>query len=226
VGGGYDYDAYLVIDDKGDTAGNVTPYLKYNNGQPVPQSVATGPEFAALHDTRDNPINPLNGTFSSVNLGGYPTFLGSSNDWATLVIDHRNYFHPAEWWPGILAFRTYDWFTVGRAPYMELPSIGWDRDATTGRGYGQGRLRGNQMLYVEGEERAPLTPNGLLGLTFFLNLSAFSNPETNQFNTLNPGYGVGLRLKFDKNTDNNVRFDFGWGRDGSHGVYLGLGEAF
>ena len=226
IGGGYDYDAYLEINDKGDTAGNVTPFLKYNKGQPVIQTVATGPELAALHDSRDNPINPLAGSYAFLNIGGYPTFLGSSSDWATLIIDFRDYLHPARWWPGVLAVRTYDWLTVGRAPYMELPLIGWDRDATTGRGYGQGRIRGNQMLYVEGEERTPLTSNGLLGLAAYLNLSAFSNPSTNQFNTLNPGYGVGLRLKFDKNTDNNVRFDFGWGRDGSHGAYLGLGEAF
>ncbi len=226
AGGGYDYDAYLVIDDKGDTSGNVTPYLKYNNLQPVPQSVATGPEVAALHDSRDNPINPLKGTYTSINIGAYPTWLGSSNDFASLIVDFRDYLHPAPWWPGVLAVRNYDWFTVGHAPYMELPAIGWDRDATLGRGYGQGRLRGNQMLYAEGEERMPVTGDGLIGLAFFLNVSAFSNPATNQFNTLNPGYGVGLRLKFAKATDNNVRFDFGWGRDGSHGVYLGLGEAF
>jgi hypothetical protein len=226
LGGGYDYDGYLRIDDKGDTAGNVTPFLAYNHGQPVIQTVATGPEIAGLHDSRDNPINPLAGRYTSINIGGYPTFLGSSSDWATLVIDHREYLHPATWWPGILAVRNYDWLTVGRAPYMELPSIGWDRDQTLGRGYPQGRLRGNQMLYLEGEERAPLTPNGLLGLTLFFNVSAFSNPATNQFKTLNTAGGVGLRLKFDKATDNNVRFDFGWGRSGSHGVYLGLGEAF
>jgi hypothetical protein len=226
VGGGYDYDAYLSIADKGDTAGNVTPFFKYNNFQPVIQTVATGPELAALHDSRDNPINPLAGSYAFVSLGAYPTFLGSTNDYATLIIDYRDYLRPGGWWPGVVAFRNYDWLTVGHAPYMELPSIGWDRDQTLGRGYGQGRLRGNQMLYLEGEERAPLTPNGLLGVTFFLNVSAFSDPSTNQFNTLNPGYGVGLRLKFDKTTDNNVRFDFGWGRDRSHGVYLGLAEAF
>ena len=51
AGGGYDYDAYVRIDDRGDTAGHVTPFLAYNNGQPVTQTVATGPEVAALHDT-------------------------------------------------------------------------------------------------------------------------------------------------------------------------------
>jgi hypothetical protein len=226
VGGGYDYDAYLEIDDKGDTAGHVTPFLEYNHGQPVPQTVATGPEVAALQDSRDNPINPLKGSYMSVNIGAYPTLLGSSSDFATLIVDYRNYLRPAKWWPGILAIRNYDWLTVGRAPYMELPAIGWDRDATLGRGYGQGRLRGSQMLYAEGEERMPVTKNGLIGLALFLNVTAMANPSTSQFNTLNPGYGVGLRLKFAKATDNNVRFDFGWGRDGSHGVYLGLGEAF
>jgi hypothetical protein len=226
VGGGYDYDAYVRIDDKGDTAGRVTPFLAYNNGQPITQSVTTGPEVAALHDSRNNPINAMSGWYGLAKIAGYPTLLGSSSDWATMVLDLRTYLRPATWWPGILAVRSYDWLTVGRPPYMELPAIGWDRDATVGRGYAQGRIRGSQFLYGEGEERLPLTSNGLLGLAFFLNVSSFMNPTNQQLSSLNPGYGLGLRLKFNKAIDQNVRFDFGWGKDGSHGLWLGLGEAF
>ncbi len=226
MGGGYDYDAYLSIDDKGDTAGHVTPFLAYNGGQPVVQTVATGPEVAALRDSRSNPINSKSGSYLSARIAGYPTWLGSSTDWATMVLDLRTYLRPAKWWPGILALRSYDWLTVGRPPYMELPAIGWDREALVGRGYGQGRIRGSQFVYGEGEERMPVTANGLIGVVFFLNVSSFANPTNQQFSTLDPGYGVGLRLKFNKVTDQNVRFDFGWGKDGSHGLWLGLNEAF
>ncbi len=226
VGGGYDYDAYVRIDDKGDTAGHVTPFLAYNKGQPVTQTVATGPEVAALHDSRNNPINPTSGSYLGVRIAGYPTLLGSSSDWATTVVDLRTYLRPAKWWPGVLALRNYDWLTVGRPPYMELPAIGWDQNALVGRGYGQGRIRGSQFLYGEGEERMPVTANGLIGLAFFLNVSSFANPTNGQFASPDPGYGVGLRLKFNKATDQNVRFDFGWGKAGSHGLWLGLNEAF
>jgi hypothetical protein len=226
AGGGYDYDAYVRIDDRGDTAGHVTPFLTYNNGQPVTQTVTTGPEVAALHDTRSNPINSMSGSYLSARIAGYPTALGSSSDWATMVLDLRTYLHPAKWWRGILALRSYDWFTVGRPPYMELPAIGWDRESLVGRGYGQGRIRGSQFVYGEGEERMPVTANGLIGLAFFVNVSSFANPTNQRFSSLDPAGGVGLRLKFNKATDQNVRFDFGWGKDGSHGLWLGLGEAF
>ncbi len=226
VGGGYDYDAYVRIDDKADTAGHVTPFLAYNNGQPVTQTVATGPEVAALHDSRNNPINATSGSYLGVRIVGYPTWLGSSSDWATMVVDLRMYLHPAKWWPGILALRNYDWLTVGRPPYMELPAIGWDQNALVGRGYPQGRIRGSQFVYGEGEERMPVTANGLIGLAFFLNVSSFANPTDQRLSSLDPGYGLGLRLKFNKVTDQNVRFDFGWGKDGSHGLWLGLNEAF
>jgi hypothetical protein len=226
AGVGYNYDAYLHIQDKGDTAGHVTPFLAYNNGQPVTQTVATGPQLAALLDSRDGPINSRSGWYVSGTLGGYPTWLGSSSDWATLIVDLRTFLQPAKWWPGTLALRNYDWLTVGRPPYMELPAIGWDRAATLGRGYAQGQIRGSQFLYAEGEERMPVTANGLIGLAVFLNVSAFADPTTGQFSSLDPGYGLGLRLKFNKTIDQNVRIDFGWGKNGAHGLYLGLGEAF
>jgi hypothetical protein len=143
-----------------------------------------------------------------------------------MVLDLRTYLRPAKWWRGILALRNYDWLTVGRPPYMELPAIGWDREATVGRGYPQGRIRGSQFLYGEGEERMPVTATGLIGLAFFLNVSTFSNPTNHRFSPVDPGYGLGLRLKFNKAIEQNVRFDFGWGKGGSHGLWLGLGEAF
>jgi hypothetical protein len=85
----------------------------------------------------------------------------------------------------------------GHLPYLELPSITWDTYNRSGRGYIQGRFRGNNMIYGESEFRFRLTRNGLLGGVAFVNCTTASNPlpynSQNLFNTVAPGGGVGYR---------------------------------
>ncbi len=161
-----------------------TPFLAANGGQPVVQTVATGPEVAALRDSRSNPINSMSGSYLSARIAGYPTWLGSSTDWATMVLDLRTYLHPAKWWPGILALRSYDWLTVGRPPYMEpagdrmgIARRSWDE--AMGRG---GSALGRSSCTEKARSGMPVTANGLIGVVFFfLNVSSFANPTNQQF---------------------------------------------
>ena len=94
-----------------------------------------------------------------------------------------------------------------------------------GRGYAQGRIRADQLLYGEAEYRVTLTPNGLLGAVAFLNLTSASD-ETGDLQTPNPGGGVGIRIKLNKHSDTNIGIDVGFGAEGSGGVFFGTGEAF
>jgi len=41
-----------------------------------------------------------------------------------------------------------------------------------------------------------------------------------------PGYGVGLRLRLNKHSGANLCVDYGFGRDGSKGLFVNLGEVF
>ena len=97
----------------------------------------------------------------------------------------------------MLAFWLFgDFVTGGYAPYLDLPATGMDTYGRSGRGYGEGRFRGERMLYGEIEYRASLMRNGLVGMVVFLNLTTITNLETGErlFHTVAPGAGAGLRL--------------------------------
>lgn len=107
-----------------------------------------------------------------------------------------------------------------------LPSTGWDDQYNSGRGYIQGRFRGKDMLYLESEYRFNLTKNGLWGGVVFGNVEHFSSDISRQFNQFIPGYGVGLRLKLNKHSGANLCVDYGFGKNGSQGFFVNLGEVF
>ena len=118
--------------------------------------------------------------------------------------------------------------TDGVAPYLDLPSIGADTYGRTGRGYEEGRFRGERLLYGEVEYRATLTKNGLLGMVAFANTTTVSSLLEGQriFDSFAPAGGVGLRVLFNKRAKTNLCVDYAFGEGGSRGLYLALQEAF
>jgi hypothetical protein len=116
--------------------------------------------------------------------------------------------------------------TGGAPPYLDLPTTGGD--VRSGRGYSEGRYRGEHLVYGEVEYRGALTPNGLLGFVAFLNSSTIGSAETGArlFETFAPAAGLGLRVLLNKRSRTNLTTDWGWGKAGSHGFYLGIQEAF
>ena len=94
--------------------------------------------------------------------------------------------------------------------------------AVTCRGASAARTRSTS----ETEYRRTLTADGLWGAVAFLNGTMTANPETGIFGRADPGFGVGLRMKFNKHTNTNLTIDYGWGRDVSHALFLGMTEVF
>ena len=126
----------------------------------------------------------------------------------------------------MLAAWTQAWHTVsGRVPYFNLPSIGGDTYNRTGRGYPAGQLRGKDWVDVEGEYRADLLRNGLVGVVAFVNASTFSD-MAGVYGAWEVGGGAGFRLKLDKHNRTNVAMDLAWGRGRPRGFWFGLNEAF
>ena len=76
---------------------------------------------------------------------------------------------------GVFAVWATTWFTFGTPPYLELPAIGWDTYQRSGRGYPQGRVRGENQIYLEGEYRVTLSPDGFWGAAGFVNLLSTSD---------------------------------------------------
>jgi len=188
---------------------------------------AVGITFRMLYDSRLNQINPESGWYYNLVYRANTKFLGSDSNWNSVMIDVRTYFHFPENSKNVLAFWNLDWITTsGKPPYLLLPSTGWDDQYNSGRGYIQGRFRGQNMLYLESEYRYRISRNGLFGGVFFVNLQNFSSDISSQFATIIPGYGLGLRLKLNKHSGANLCVDYGFGKDGSRGFFVNLGEVF
>jgi hypothetical protein len=174
-------------------------------------------------------INASRGWMASLTYRPYFEALGSDSAWQQLLLDVRTYRQLKPDGRHTLAMWAYgDFVAGGVAPYFALPSTGNDTYGRAGRGYVEGRFRGDRLAYGELEYRGTLMANGLLGMVAFLNATTVSNRETGEslFDDLAPGGGIGLRVRFNKRSKTNICIDVGWGRGGSRGLYLGLQEAF
>lgn len=224
VGIGYDFDYFWKIRQIDPPAGK-TDFQRYGLTK---TEQASGVSAHFLFDNRRNPINPVQGTYLNVTYRPNFTFLGSDNNWQSLLLDAREYVRLPGNTHNVFAFWTYDWLTAGNGnpPYLLLPSTGWDAYTNTGRGYIQGRYRSKNMLYLESEYRFGITANGLLGGVVFANAQSFTEPSSGQFAYINPGYGAGIRVSLNKFSRTNLCVDYGWGTHGSGGFFVNLGEVF
>ena len=181
-----------------------------------------------VYDTRKSIVNPVaNSAYFNVTYRDNLSFLGSDQHWQSLTIDYRKYIPFPKDSKNILAFWSYDVFTLqGRSPYLDMPVTAGDTYSNFGRGYIQGRFRGNNMVYAESEYRFGITENGLIGGVVFANVESLSQQQGKPIQGLLPGYGAGLRIKFNKHSNTNVAFDYGFGQGGSRGLFMNLGEVF
>jgi hypothetical protein len=226
LGVGYHYDQFSdIVDDRAIQEGIETPFSVYSGGSPT-KTVASGFSLNMLADTRDNLVNPRHGYYLSWAFRDYLEQFGSDESWQELWVEARVYPHVPKRSNHILAFWLYGWFSFGPAPYLNLPSNGWDTYGRGARGYVAGRIRGQSQIYVEAEYRRALTRDGLWGLVLFTNIVSTTQVDLGTFGDPDPGVGAGIRVKFNKHTDTNLTLDHGWGRDGSRGWFLGMTEVF
>jgi outer membrane protein assembly factor BamA len=189
-----------------------------------------GITFNGLYDSRDNAVNPMHGSFAQLSFRLNPDLL-STRASSSLYYEYRTYFalRKTVQQQHTIALWTWGQFqTSGSLPYLALPSITWDMYNRSGRGYIQGRLRGENFWYGEAAYRMPLTANGLFGAVAFFNLTTASNQLYKQKlgDNFAPGYGLGFRIKMDKKTNTNITIDYGIGRNGNSAIYFNLQEAF
>jgi hypothetical protein len=224
AGLGYIFDDRWNMYEKGQLNGQISDYERYG---PVTRAISTGLTFNALFDSRDNSINPSDGFYAAINYRDNFKFLGSTTPWRSLIIDIRKYYRLPENSDNIIAFWSYNWLTLnGRPAYLDLPATGHDPNFTTGRGYIQGRFRGAQMVYLESEYRFKITRDGLLGGVLFVNGQSFSAAPGSGLQTIQPAFGPGLRVKLNKVSKTNIAIDYGFGREGSKGLFINVGEVF
>ena len=211
---------------------SVTPHYAYSSyyGFDPEKFTLTGLSLNFVFDSRDNLINPYKGFFVNVNLKQNVTFLGSEKSSTFLFFDLRGYKSLSKRNPRHLigAWLWGNFMLAGRAPYLALQSLGDDQRARSGRGYIQGRYRGEQFLYGEVEYRFPISPcSGILGGVVFANATTASNNYTGVelFQYIQPGFGVGLRVMINTGSRMNLDLDYGVG-DKSKGFYFSGAETF
>ncbi len=181
-----------------------------------------------LFDNRDNAINAYKGIYLDAGFRYNPTWLGSSKNSSQILLEFRNYMAVGKRDNRFAVWVIGQFLTSGSLPYLALPSIGWDTYNRSGRGYIQGRFRGQNLTYGEAEFRFRIIANGFLSGVLFLNGITVDNPLAGQtlFEKFAFGYGAGLRFKLNKETRTNICVDIGLGQSGSTGLYFGLQEAF
>jgi Omp85 superfamily domain len=209
-----------------------SPYITYSEefGFDLDSQTSSGVSLHALVDSRDGAINPSRGWYANASyLMFFEDFLGGSSSWQQFSYDLRTYARVSRDARHKIAFWTFgDLVTGGVAPYLDLPSTGGDTYARSGRGYPQGRFRGEEMLYAEAEYRWTVTKSGLFGMVAFVNTETLSNEQADEelFDSFATGAGFGFRFMLNKRSKTNLCMDIGFGRDGSKAVYFGVQEAF
>lgn len=232
VGGGLNFSNHSNVRSGRGAHANVeqSAYLAYTrkHGFNPDGQKSSGMSLGVLFDTRDNAINASRGWMANaVYRTFFNGFLGGDATWQAVNLDMRTYRKLTPGGRNKLAF----WFqgnlvTGGTAPFFDLPEIGLD--GRSGRGYSQGRYRGDHLLYGEVEYRGTLTSNGLLGVVAFLSATTVDDTEAGQklFDAFAPAAGFGFRVLLNKRSRTNLSVDYGWGRLGSHGFYLSIQETF
>ncbi len=236
LGMGYHLDIYSKIDNFMEDG--ISQELTFSNdfynhakGFQLNKNTLSGITLNAVMENRDLAVSPYETNFALVSYKINPEFLGSNQSSSTLLLDYRHYFPLSERRKRhLLALWSYANFLVsGDLPYMALPSIGYDLFGRSGRGYSQGRFRGESMVYSEAEYRFPLQRDKeTFGGTIFVNAASFGSKLTqeNLFTKVNPGYGLGLRVMINKENRTTITADYGFGQNGNSGFYLNINEAF
>ena len=235
LGGGFLYNLHSDVrpgDDAAPSAFPDSPYVIYSerHGFDLESQTLAGASVHALLDSRDGGINPTRGWLARLSyLMFFEGFLGGTSSWQQVSYDLRTCVRLTKDARHKLAFWTFgDLVTGGTAPYLDLPATGTDTYGRSGRGYPQGRFRGERMLYAEAEYRHTVTKNGLFGMVAFLNTETLSNEQTGEelLDSFATGAGIGFRLMLNKRSRTNLCLDVGWGRRGSTAVYFAVQEAF
>lgn len=236
LGLGYHLDIHSKIENYNEAAPDFNPIYShdaYNNrlGFDLDRYTLSGISFNGVMENRDKAVSPYEKNFAWIQYKINPTFFGSDQNSSLLMMDYRHYINLNEQRKrNLIALWGFGNFVVsGDVPYMNLPSITWDMFGRSGRGYAQGRFRGENMVYGEAEWRFPLQQNKeTFGGTVFLNAASFSSKMDNEklFTKINPGYGVGFRVMINKENRTTIAADYGFGQKGNSGFYLNINETF
>lgn len=239
VGIGYHLDIYDDIDDQlldlDAQPPVITSTYGYNHkyGFDQNKSIMSGASMNVSFDTRDNQNDPFKGEYVNLQYKLNNEFLGSDFNSTLLWLEFRKYLDLTKNQKNMLCFWAYTNLTLtGKVPYLNLPALGWDQFGRSGRGYIQGRFRGQNLIYLEAEWRHSLYSSrrvqNLLGMVLFTNFTTASNTDAGikLAEYVDPAGGIGLDIMALPKARTSVGIDYGIGKYGSDGIYIRLNKAF
>jgi hypothetical protein len=173
-----------------------------------------------LTDTRDNIFAPHRGRWVQASYARSVSGMWSDYQYGKLRVDARGYH--AVRGTHVLAAHVQVVGVNGAAPFDQLALVG---ASDLLRGYERGRYRDRWTLATQGEYRTPMRHR--LGAVAFAG-AGIAAPRLSAWRdrTVLPTYGAGLRGQIDSQQRTSVRVDYGRGRDGASGVYIGFNQAF
>jgi hypothetical protein len=171
------------------------------------------------NDTRDNTFYPRSGSFADATLDFYDAAFGGRHSYRNLALSYSYFLGFGK--KNVLAMHGSLCASWNGAPFYDLCLLGMSEDL---RGYEIGRYRDQRFLSAQVEYRRELFWR--VGAVAFIGAGEVGKTFTS-FNASDilPGGGAGLRFTVAKKNHVNLRGDYAWGR-GSHGVYIGITEAF
>ncbi len=182
---------------------------------------ASGLGVAMIYDTRDHNLYPFKGWYMILSHHTYSRFLGGNTDLTSLRLDLRKYINPGKG-SHIIALQAVAQVNSNLPPFKMMATFGGNELM---RGYFFGRNRDQHMYALTAEYRFPIFWR-FIGVAFASAGNTAGRYSSPAFNNLKFAGGGGLRFTIDAKERINVRFDAGFGTDGSRGFYLAIGEAF
>jgi outer membrane protein assembly factor BamA len=170
-------------------------------------------------DSRDNTFSPARGAYCALFLNFFTPALASDFTFTQLILDARKYVPLSA--SQILAVQGVVKSVWGDCPFQTLPMFG---GLNLLRGFYEGRYRDRNMLAVQAEYRRPLW--GRFGFCGFAGAAQVQDKISRlAFKEFHVAGGIGLRFKFNRRENLNIRLDAGFAGP-TPAFYLTFAEAF
>jgi hypothetical protein len=171
-------------------------------------------------DSRDSVFYPTAGSRLQLLINRNDTAFGSDFTYTKTTVTYSDYVRLSE--PVVLAVQGAGCYATHEAPFFDLCIFGTQNVL---RGYTAGRYIDRWTVAAQAEARWRFANRWIT--TAFLGVGDVKpeygpSPDTEVL----PAGGVGLQWIAALENMITVRVDYAWGRDGSHALYVSIGQAF
>jgi Omp85 superfamily domain len=213
---GLRYTYATVQTSLGAPAGELAPVLV---GKELDITIAgLGP--VASWDTRDRQFSPTTGTYIEFKSNFADSVFGSDLSYQTYSLAWNAYYTVDA--PNVVAARIYLCKVSDSAPFFDTCAYGSGSDL---RGYEAGRYRDRNLIAAQAEYRRQLSSR--FGAVAFAGIGSVAGSFGDLFSApALPSGGIGLRYLAVPAQGVNISVDYAWGKSGSSGLYVYIGDSF